>query len=152
NSAASLTTNRSGGASGSSGFPVSVPLITSGQAATISAWFLLSPFYALALIILLLVLQIVLTTRPNVVTRDSDSFTRALSIWHPIVFAKQDTPRAAKRFVNRVRFLAMRQGPGRSQATRWERTMFPDRLQSPDGIVFKRIPESLLVALAAIEQ
>jgi hypothetical protein len=79
-------------------------------------------------------------------------FTDALSIWHPLVLSRQETPRAAKRFVNRVRFLAMRQGPSRDSATPWERTLFPDRLRTPKGVEFKRIPEELLVALAAIEQ
>jgi hypothetical protein len=123
-----------------------------GRAATVSAWFLISPFYLFELAILLVVLQIVLTTRPNLVTHDSRDFTDALSIWHPLVLSRQETPRAAKRFVNRVRFLAMRQGPGRDSATAWERTLFPDRLQTPKGVEFKRIPEELLVALAAVEQ
>jgi len=111
------------------------------------------PLY-LAALFLLLVTNVVLTTRPGVVTRDSKQFTDAMGqVWYPLVLAKQNTPRAAKRFVNRVRYLAMRQRVQRSKATLWERTLFPQRLVSPKRSQdAARIPEPVLVAMAALEQ
>ncbi|MEW6220205.1 MAG: YCF48-related protein [Thermodesulfobacteriota bacterium] len=41
-------------------------------------------------------------------TEDSPAFLKALSIWQPWVLVKQDTPRALKRYLNRVRFIALR--------------------------------------------
>jgi len=130
--------------------PAVTTSVRPGQAPIASALLALSPSYFIV-IALLLTLQIVLTTRPGVVTRDSDSFSAALAIWHPLVLSKQGTPRAAKRFVNRVRFLAMRQGPSRIRVQEWERVLFPNRLDIHIEGSQARIPESLLVALAAIE-
>ncbi|MEA2711265.1 MAG: hypothetical protein QOF78_3866 [Phycisphaerales bacterium] len=48
-------------------------------------------------------------TRPNIVVRDSDRFTNAVKWWHPHLFADA-TPRSMKRFINTIRFLAMRYG------------------------------------------
>ena len=116
-------------------------------------WILSVPLY-LAGLFLLLVTNVVLTTRPGVVTRDSKQFTDAMGqVWYPLVLAKQNTPRAAKRFVNRVRYLAMRQRVQRDKATWWERTLFPQRLVSPKRSQdATRIPEPVLVAMAALEQ
>jgi hypothetical protein len=52
-------------------------------------------------------------------------------VWYTLVLEKQNTPRAAKRFVNRVRYLAMRQHYYRDQSSLWDRTLFPQRLASP---------------------
>jgi hypothetical protein len=116
-------------------------------------WILSVPFY-LAGIFLLLVANVVLTTRPGVVTKDSEQFTDAMEkVWYPLVLARQNTPRAAKRFVNRVRYLAMRQRAFREEASIWERVLFPQRLQEPKGAHdWRPIPEPILVAMAAIEQ
>ena len=74
-------------------------------------------------------------------------------VWYPLVLAKQNTPRAAKRFVNRVRYLAMRQRAFSEDASMWERVLFPQRLREPVGEhEWKPIPEPLLVAMAAMEQ
>jgi photosystem II stability/assembly factor-like uncharacterized protein len=43
------------------------------------------------------------------VVDDSDTFREALDAWSPALFAKLTTPRSAKKFMNRVRFLAMLQ-------------------------------------------
>jgi hypothetical protein len=111
------------------------------------------PLYLTA-IFLLLVANVVLTTRPGVVTHDSQQFTDAMEkVWYPLVLAKQNTPRSAKRFVNRVRYLAMRQRFYRDDASLWERTLFPQRLASPPrGKEYAKVPEPLLVAMAAMEQ
>ena len=51
----------------------------------------------------------VLTLPFGVVVKDSSNFVDALHIWHPVVFARYPTPRGTKRFLNHVRYLAMRQ-------------------------------------------
>jgi hypothetical protein len=129
------------------------PTYTAGRDAWPARWILSVPFYFVG-ICLLLVANVALTTRPGVVTKDSQPFTDALEqVWYPVVLAKQSTPRSAKRFVNRVRYLAMRQRAFHDQASTWERALYPQRLREPGGAVDPRaIPEPLLVAMAAIEQ
>ena len=46
---------------------------------------------------------------PVHVEHDSKTFTEALDRWFPLVYEKTSTPRAIKRFLNRVRFYAMSQ-------------------------------------------
>jgi photosystem II stability/assembly factor-like uncharacterized protein len=60
--------------------------------------------------------------------QDSVDFVAALTAWHPVIAEGDPTPRGIKRFVNRVRFLAMME-------------------QAQDD---ERIPDALLVALAAL--
>ena len=62
--------------------------------------------------------------------QDSPAFTKALNIWHPLVRARTNSPRQMKRFINRVRYLAMM--PESNGKT-----------QQPS--------ESLIVALAALQ-
>jgi photosystem II stability/assembly factor-like uncharacterized protein len=55
--------------------------------------------------------------RVSTVVRDSSDFRLALKIWLPVVVLHQNTPRSIKRFINRVRYLAMLRGqpaPGES--------------------------------------
>ena len=74
-------------------------------------------------------------------------------VWHPPVLAKQNTPRAAKRFVNRVRYLALRQRGYQQEASWWERILFPQRLRQPAiAKNWQPVPEPLLIAMAAVEQ
>lgn len=47
-------------------------------------------------------------TRGRYVVDDSDEFRKALEIWLPLAMASRNSPRQAKRFINHVRFLAMR--------------------------------------------
>ena len=61
------------------------------------------------LFLLLAATGVTLLHRPPVVERDSRTFREALTNWLPLVAARQNTPREVKRFVNRVRLLAMRQ-------------------------------------------
>lgn len=44
----------------------------------------------------------------RVVLQDSSVFIDALKIWFPVIARRHETPRAAKRFVNHQRLLAMR--------------------------------------------
>jgi hypothetical protein len=71
---------------------------------------------------------------PQRIVRDEAPFTNALSIWHPLVMTTgaKNTPRTARRFQNRVRYLAMRQrallrGKAMSLGERWLR----DSLNAP---------------------
>lgn len=50
---------------------------------------------------------------------DSAEFKKALEIWAPVVAQKHETPRAIKRFGNRLRYLAMLQ-QGEAQDTTWQ--------------------------------
>ncbi|HEX8069893.1 MAG TPA: P-loop NTPase fold protein [Pyrinomonadaceae bacterium] len=104
-----------------------------------------------------------LTRRPGLVVKDSPRFAKALTIWHPLVFAGQSTPRATKRFMNRVRYLAMRQRrPADSPPSALAR--FRTRLRAwltgerppaaaPPALPPEHapIPDEALVALAAIQ-
>jgi hypothetical protein len=112
----------------------------------------------------------VLTSLPEVEVHDSDDFTASLEDWYPLLYLDQPTPRSIKRFLNRVRWYAMRQRPVRPPryrlATLFEtlRTWLgriwpaagsedPDREpaedQAPGGS--DQIPERILVALASVE-
>lgn len=73
--------------------------------------------------------------RARHVEHDSATFTNALDRWFPLVYAKTSTPRAIKRFLNRVRFYAMSQRGAASPA--------PDRPT--------QIPEDALVALSVMQ-
>src|SRR5262249_12411764 len=70
------------------------------------------------------------------VIRDSPVFTKAIDDWGELIGLFTPTPRSTKRFMNRLRYIAMRQRSedGADQAPRVD-----------------RIPESTLVALSAIE-
>ena len=50
----------------------------------------------------------VLTRRPTEIIQDSRHFTEALEIWQPIIGQQYRTPREIKRFLNRIRYIAMR--------------------------------------------
>lgn len=101
----------------------------------------------------------VLTRRPGLVVKDSPDFVEALTIWHPLVFARSSTPRSVKRFMNRVRYLAMRQRPQADRPPSWRRLLAgltgksgagdEGRKKGPEGKA--PIPDELLVALAAIQ-
>lgn len=113
----------------------------------------------------------VLTRRPGLVVKDSPKFMEALEVWHPVVYARSKTPRSAKRFMNRVRYLAMRQRPQADCPPAWRRLL--RRLgtiakgaaaepaagdESALGALdweklnsISPIPDELLVALAALQ-
>jgi hypothetical protein len=100
-----------------------------------------------------------LTRLPDLVVKDSDEFERALKVWSPLVLAKYGTPRALKRFMNRVRYLAMQQRPQSDRPRLLDRMIEkiklklrlpqeePETTKSPK----EPIPESILVALAALQ-
>lgn len=62
-----------------------------------------------------------LTRRPNEIIQDSRKFTEALEIWQPVIGRQHSTPREIKRFLNRVRYIAMRWRKPSQQKTGLER-------------------------------
>jgi KAP family P-loop domain len=50
-----------------------------------------------------------ISRRADRVVQDSPKFREALDVWSAVVMSPMNTPRGAKRFLNRVRYLAMRQ-------------------------------------------
>jgi photosystem II stability/assembly factor-like uncharacterized protein len=120
--------------------------------------------------------------QPAVTVHDSESFTEALNVWSPFLYSKRKTPRAMKRFLNRVRFYAMRQQAhmpvetlwdricgwlsrwsSLSSAIRWvrsddiaEKVRLAEQQQEAeapkDSVDKKAIPEDVLVALTSIRE
>lgn len=64
------------------------------------------PLAALLAVGLAALLQ--LATSLRVVEKDSPEFRDALRVWHKVIVAAKPTPRTIKRYLNRVRYLAMR--------------------------------------------
>ncbi len=96
--------------------------------------------------------------RPELIVKDSPDFQKALKIWRTVIHSKATTPRDLKRFLNRLRYLAMRQRPQQQTPTYGEKV-----LQKLASLLGKRttkapsesprndLPESHLVALAALD-
>ncbi len=96
------------------GTPVTLPDITPESAPQVIAkleqansegWSRTSLWLAIAVLISAMLMNSL--RRAEVVGRDSEDFNRALKAWHPLIISKRATPRALKRFLNRVRFFAM---------------------------------------------
>jgi hypothetical protein len=90
--------------------------------------------------------------RPANVVYDSEVFVEALRRWQPIISRKRNTPRSLKRFLNRVRYLAMRQRSAEPERTKWSalwaklrRRPQPEEKVGSDTI----IDEDILVGLCA---
>lgn len=92
-----------------------------------------------------------LTVPPGVVIRDSREFEAALETWHPLVFTFRKTPRSIKRFLNRVRYLAMLQRKQTLEPSWLQRIFRRGKQKEETGETFAAIPEHALVALVAIE-
>jgi KAP family P-loop domain/Photosynthesis system II assembly factor YCF48 len=93
------------------------------------------------------------TRRPGVVVHDSEEFVAALEAWQPLLMNYNRTPRALKRFMNRVRYLAMRQRPQEEEPTMWRMlraALTGKRMPPPLMPDASPIPEPVLVALAAL--
>jgi hypothetical protein len=58
---------------------------------------------------------------PDVVTRDSETFSKTLNELRALIYdPERSTPRSVKRFINRVRFIAMRQRRQKSYLTPYD--------------------------------
>jgi hypothetical protein len=64
--------------------------------------------FALLLITILVIFKFLPRMQPEPVVSDGPEFKKALRIWLKGIVKTRDTPRAVKRFVNRLRFMAMR--------------------------------------------
>ncbi|MCG8588575.1 MAG: P-loop NTPase fold protein [Proteobacteria bacterium] len=95
---------------------------------------------------------IALLRRPAVVVEDSPEFTRVLDVWHPWIVARRATPRAIKRYLNRVRYLAMRQRRDDAGVDPpfWRRLWHRWREEESEAAHAPGLTESALVALSAI--
>jgi photosystem II stability/assembly factor-like uncharacterized protein len=129
-------------------------VFTPGQPGHLPFWLPLFPLLAL----LAAGIWMVWKSLPEVVVRDSPEFAEALKIWLLVIIARQHTPRSIKRFLNRVRYLAMCQRTHDQPATAWDRvrswiTRTPGFAQSNGSPVraVNAIPESFLVALSALQ-
>jgi hypothetical protein len=126
--------------------------------------------FALAVLMLISAAIGSLRRVPQPRVEDTQVFTDAMQIWHPLVLTSgaRNTPRTARRFQNRVRYLAMRQRALKldAQLSRGERWLYrlagaPLTPAAPAGdavtqawaaAIPDRIPEDMLVALAAIHE
>jgi photosystem II stability/assembly factor-like uncharacterized protein len=100
-----------------------------------------------------------LSRRTGSVIEDSPAFTEALDKWFPfLITGREMTPRAIKRFVNRVRYFAMMEGSFRPVRRWWERLaqFLKRKKESPER---ENVPaptdgtrEDLLVALATVHE
>ncbi len=100
-----------------------------------------------------------LSQRPELIVKDSTDFRDALAAWHPVIHRAAPTPRELKRFLNRVRYFAMRQRPQEENSTVWQQIVrrfqgkaTPQVSPAASDSKDRRIPEDLLVALAALHQ
>lgn len=115
-----------------------------GQLSRTAMW----PLFVPLVLLLVVAAWSAWTKREEVVVKDSPEFIEALKIWLPVITAKQNTPRSVKRFLNRVRYLAMLQRP-QEETARSIVTVQTNGKPAENG---KIIPESLLVALSAMQQ
>jgi photosystem II stability/assembly factor-like uncharacterized protein len=129
-------------------------VFTPGQRDYPPVWLPLIPLSAL----LAAGVWMALKNLPEVVIKDSPEFAEALKIWLPVITTRRHTPRSIKRFLNRVRYLAMRQRPQEQDETRWDRlrswvrqTAGFAQAHEPPPRAANTIPESLLVALSALQ-
>jgi hypothetical protein len=98
-----------------------------------------------------------LMRRPEAIVKDSPDFVGALKIWQSVIFSKHSTPRSTKRFMNYVRYLAMRQRPFAEKQSplsdffhlkRHKNSYNSSRVADQ---VEQVVPDEVLVALAALE-
>jgi photosystem II stability/assembly factor-like uncharacterized protein len=94
--------------------------------------------------------------QPDIITKDSATFTRTLQVWQPLLLERRKTARSIKQFINRLRYYAMRQRALEPERTAWDR--FRDWLARRFRTIAPAAPplptdgqaESRLVALSII--
>jgi len=116
-----------------------------------------APLWALLLVALAVLTPgiIQLSRRSGSVIEDSPAFVRALEEWFPLLATGGDmTPRAVKRFINRVRYFAMMEGRFRPALRWWERLALFFRSKTPaaEEPSRTRTGDDLLVALATVHE
>src|SRR5215472_4569493 len=88
---------------------------------------------------------------PAPLSEDSALFATALRYWGPVAGAKTITPRSVKRFLNRVRCMAMLQHPPKAQTSFLVRWLTKKGSTVPEPLPPETLDEDVLVALAAVE-
>ncbi|HEY5674642.1 MAG TPA: YCF48-related protein [Malonomonas sp.] len=118
---------------------------TPGQTAAYPKWLLGYPLLAL-----LAAGVVLLVRRPDYQVQDSPEFVRALQVWHPLIATKRNTPRAIKRFLNRVRYFAMinRDQPEAEKWSLW--SLLKKSQQQPVEDTEPMLEEATLVAIGAL--
>jgi len=102
---------------------------------------------------LLAIAVLYLVQRPQRFTADSKTFRDALAIWHPWIVLVRRTPRTIKRFLNRLRYVAMRLKIEPERRSLWERIkgkLFSEISTQGKQVRSEGVPEPVLVALGAI--
>jgi len=122
---------------------------------------LLNPLMWVVMMLFLTGVIQLLAREPIPPAKDSQEFTRALSAWGLVAGSGLRTPRSTKRFLNRLRFLAMRQIPPAVQlpglvkllltAEQEKEALRLEEARVAGATAKAPIPESILVALAALE-
>lgn len=127
--------------------PTAAPPYTPGQDnAASTAWLPVAPGLVFAGLALGWLLR-----SPVKLTEDSDDFLTALALWHPWIAAACPTPRLVKRFLNRLRYLAMRHRPPEPAPAPWHRRVLGRlRHSPPESPAEAGFDERALVALGAI--
>jgi hypothetical protein len=94
-----------------------------------------------------------LSRRTGAVIEDSPGFIQALEKWFPFLATDNDmTPRAVKRFVNRVRYFAMMKGSFRPAPRWWQRLadFLQPKSEAASVISLESTRKEVLAALAII--
>ena len=96
---------------------------------------------------------ITLLRRRDPVVRDSPKFKQALAAWSPYVTTQRVTPRAVKKYLNRVRYYAMRERAQEPTLPLSQRLLHRilGRTWVP-AVLDGAIPDPVLVALAALHE
>ena len=102
--------------------------------------------YLLGFLILLAAL-VILFRRPERIVEDSPKFQKALGIWQECLMLRQQTPRTIKRFLNHLRYLAMRYRQDEEPWSIWQRWIKGDKRQIDAPVIFS---EPALVALSML--
>jgi hypothetical protein len=105
--------------------------------------------------------------KPDIVTRDSVVFSDTLNELRELIYdPERSTPRSVKRFINRVRFIAMRQRPQEAYLTPydnfigWVMGLFKSKQEKErkkKEVLAQAVPpnglaDDVLVALAALQE
>jgi hypothetical protein len=111
-----------------------LPFVAGTAAST--AWWVHVPLALVAIATLLWLL----TPREDNRVEDSAAFATALRAWAPVLFEEHPTPRSAKKFLNKMRFLSMAQRAPAARRAPVETLI--DRLGAMPGIgpIFGRTP------------
>ena len=142
--------------------PQSAPIaIVAQRAYEIPGWLAVACECLLTLAFLLGLLRLMLTKIESQVVHDSPAFERALERWVPLIRGIFKSPRALKRYVNKVRFLAMRQrgiaevdqAPMIDRlAKNFAKRLYPAPEKDPIEVAVPIvIPDDVLILLVALE-